>query len=806
MQAVAQIDPRSLLRPVTPGAGGSDRDRDRVEPIDFHKYFKAQNEKLLMRQASLWRPHKLRGLRTTMYYEGHQGLRPRAGGLGYEIVPVNLRGREQRIYIINKLRPYSDTFTGLWVQSSPVVEFGALEPDNSRRRRKQRAIRTTNEYLNHLHFTQMFSELCAKYGQFTGGYCAELFFDADAGNGLEWVEEYQNIEVPGEMQYRCLLPDCGATGPMPENGICQDCGSPDVEPVNMPGAQAQQLGKTGWEKRGEIACKFSSPFNHLYSLTEGPQMSPWRYVGEDFSKERVEALYGRLPGNATQKEWITRDDLDCERLIRRAERQRIGSGGSSNEEDDDCVKLQRFWYEPEMLHYIAPNQPVEYDGGVVPPGTRLSEAFPQGMCVLTVPGADRFLRIYPESHKRRFVDGIFGLTPGKVLGHGIEDTYQEQRHYNHLYSARVFHLLKTLQPSIVANADVFTDESVFNRVDPVIRVDPTQIPPTQNLLQQYGVIAMPPVSPDAMAIMEELNAAMQQATKAFTTQSDYPGQRNPTATAARIGADREASGSALHLALYAGFLKEIGIRRLHLAQQHYGELRLLAALNPRTVERDVTEIKKADIEGEFIAWVKPNSWIPNLTTQKREGYQEAIQMLSVLRQQQIDTPQAIRQLEDIYQVDLGYERRNEMEDRCLEELETMQAALAQVGQMAGLIDPAMMGMQIAALCPVDPYELGHENAIQFWREWLTGEGRGAEEVLRAAVRALIDQRMAAMVLERNTIAGIATIGAGMVAPPEATGMGDKTGGQPAEESPGEKNNGKAKADQNSARRTGSGEK
>src|SRR5262249_15821758 len=181
-----------------------------------------------------------------------------------------------------------------------------------------------------------------------------------------------------------------------------------------------------WKQAGEVCCRPFPAWSQRYNLASGAANSPWRYAEEDLPKEKVEATYGKLDGSADHQSWGREEEMHPERIMRRAERTR---GYETGEEDDLYnVLSHRFWYNPEMLAFYACKQPITLpDGRQIPQNERLSDVFPEGMCILTAPGLPRFLNIYDEMHAKRFVDGMYGITPGVKVGHGIEDGVEMQR-------------------------------------------------------------------------------------------------------------------------------------------------------------------------------------------------------------------------------------------------------------------------------------------------------------------------------------------------------------------------------------------
>lgn len=733
--------------------------RDQVEHVDYYSYFARLNERLLERQKSLWRAYYMVWLRSALYYDGKQILVPRSTGFGYDI--KQLRGTDHPLYVYNKLRPKSDKVTSMWVQSSPEILLAALDEDDRKTEKALDEIELLNRYFDYIHFTEQNLIDTAQGAQYTGNYHFEIWFDPNADNGFEWAEEYAPLQMPESMWYECL--DCGQMGEMPENGLCPHCGSQMVTPHMMPAVNVPDAVQTKgeWEKKGEIVVRPFPAWSMRYNLTTGGALSPWRYVEEDLPKESIEYTYGKLDPSASNESWGVEEEMHPERVMRRAERMRTGFDA---EDDSDNVLSQRIWYEPEMLHYIAPKENVTLpDGEVIPAGERLSAVFPEGKCILTAPGLPRFLNVTRESHAERWVDGKYGVTLGKKIGHGIEDGVEHQRQRNILKSGVFRYLQKTLQPSIAVNGRVFKDSRLFNRVDGVININNGTLPDGTTVKDHFAYVTPPLVNPQIFEVEEQSDADLKEALKAFDAAGEYSGVPNVTATASKIGLAEIATSHNLHLALFAGARKEVTIRRLRLAQKNYKSLRLVATIDKLSGDRKVAVINSVSLQCQIIAWVKPGSFMPNLDLEKEAKFTGAVNAATALAAINMLNPASLNSINKRFQTDLTFERLNERVEECEETLDLMLEAFV---QMQGMITPEELYM----LNPVDPVANGHQAALLWWRDWLSSkEGRTAPEIIKEAVRIHVGQRYQALVMEQTYLAALANTGA-VVAGVQAAGV------------------------------------
>lgn len=758
------------------GVGREQARRDHVEKHDFYEYMARYCERLLDRQKSLWRSEYMKWLRNALYYDGKQILVRRTSGFGYDV--RQLTGGDHPLYVYNKLRPYSDEVTSMWVQSNPEILFAALDEDDRRAEKALSEIELLNEYWNNLHFTEEVRQDTAKHAQFCGNYHFEVFFDPNDKNGFEWIEEYAPLQMPESLWYECLEPGCGQAGEMPENGACPHCGgmaTPFAMPeVNVPDAIQT---RAEWQQAGEVIVRPGPAWSQRYNLTTGASNSPWRYIEEDQPKERVEFTFGKLEPAAVKDAWGEDEDMHPERVMRRAERQRTGFEA---EDDGDNILTQRFWFEPEMLAYCASDKDATLPSGeVIPAGERWSDVFPEGMLILTAPGLPRFLNVTRESHLERWVDGKYGVVPGKKTGHGNEDGTEHQRQRNILESGKFRYLQKTLQPSVAVNNRVFRDSRLFNRVDNVISINNGTLPEGTTVKDHFAYVAPPPVNAQIYADVEQRDADMQAALKAYNSGGDFAGIENETATATRVGASREARSHNVHLALYAGTLKEVAIRRIILGQKHYNGLRAVASVDQLRGERKTHIINAVNIRCQFVAWIKTGSFMPNLDMEKRASFIEATTAATALAGVNLLNPASLQSINKKFGTDLTFERLNERVEECEETLDLIMQAFA---QMQGMITPEELYM----LAPVDPAANGHEAKLFWWRDWLASkEGRTAPETIKEAARIYVGQEYQALQTEQMYLAALANVGA-VVAGAQAAGVaglmpqeeGKQEGGKP----------------------------
>lgn len=738
--------------------------RDRVETVSFYAEFKKRNDELMRRQIDYWRSHFQKWLRHELFYEGHQALVPRGGG-GFDVRQVHDR---HRIYIINRLQPYSDEQTANWMAINPKIGVNLLTDDHETMQRKLDAFRNLSDHFDYLHHTPEFLQRTAKHAQFCGPYHCEIWYDEDGKKGQEYKKRVKNVSAPPSQLGHCINCDTVSEFPMDDTApVCPGCESPYLEMTPLDGFDNVPFPDgEGWEKAGEVEMIFDPTWTMRHSLTVDVSLSPWAYHERDEVRETVEAQYGRLPGiSEDQNQWARDEIMHPGRIIRRAERDRGAS--VEFESDNECVLVQRFYYEPEMLHYVALNAPVTLPNGeVVPANVRLSEVFSGGMVIKASPGLPYFFDVDHESHKKRFIHGKYNPSAGKPMARGNDEAPNFQKYLNVLMSGAFDHVLKTLAPSTAIIEEIFPDGKLFNREDRSIKVKLAQVAALEGGLENaFKAIAPPQLNAGAANLIEAFSQELRRATKSenYLTAEDE-GVDPDTATAARIGENRNARGNALQLSMFADYLKRARERTLQVAQENYGDLRQISRYDEEERQRMAVIVRKTDLAVEFQLWVEKNSWLPDLDLEKRAAYKEGMEALAAGIGAGLSKEPLIRSINRAFNIDLASDSQLKRIRSCEETLDLIRDALL-LNPMAA--DPWLLYQ----LAPVNPYELNHEACMIWWREWLTSpKGRNSIPILKQVAMIFIQVHAAAWLGERQFLELAAQIGQGLIAAPLLGGI------------------------------------
>ena len=238
----------------------------------------------------------------------------------------------------------------------------------------------------------------------------------------------------------------------------------------------------------------------------------------------------------------------------------------------------------------------------------------------------------------------------------------------------------------------------------------------------------------------------------------------------------------------ADFYKRISALRLELVQQHFTDERIIHFIG-KNGDMEAASFRGADVEGDFVLWVRGTSYMPNSPLVRQQNLQGAIEALTAMAAAGLNSPEALRTVNEIFDVEISGDNVATYADwgrKAINDLKAasgqVEAAMPQIQQMAQMmslaqqaeyemaaqahaeeqpvenpndpmsppvappqppqpVDPmAMAGAMLGQVVRVDPYELGAPQKIYWMREWLTGdEGQKASDVERNAVHDIIDR-------------------------------------------------------------------
>jgi hypothetical protein len=308
-----------------------------------------------------------------------------------------------------------------------------------------------------------------------------------------------------------------------------------------------------------------------------------------------------------------------------------------------------------------------------------------------------------------------------------------------------------------------------------------------------GLVPSPPINAGISDLISLFTAEQRRITGTETYLNAEDQEVDPeTATAANIGEDRNARVNSLQLANYAVFQKRLFERGFELGQENYGDLRMISTMDQDRRQRITRELRRDDLMGAIQFYVERDSWLPNLRHKQRAAFAQGVGVYAQAQAAGIANPQFIKKLNQVYDIDLMSDRRNERVADCEEILDEMRQAAPAV------VSPE----ELYLMNPIDPTDPHHEIKALWWQDMKSRrEARNYHPfVLLMMERYMVEHAMY-LIQMRGTLAGIAAIGQGLIAPPVSSGLsaaeqkppapvmmppgkdGESKGAQPAAEKP-----------------------
>lgn len=725
------------------------------------EFFDKLDKQLERRHENAWRQDYLLWLRTLLVYTGNHLLMPRTFGFGFDLVPIN---PDDPIYIQNILRFYSNDVTNQWVGSDPKIDITAITDDDDQKQRATKAARAANDHYNRVHFTELFKQTIAKLAQFCGNYHADVFYDPLAETGKAKVPVVEEQEMPGAASTTCG--DCGMASEGASEA-CPQCGSMNVMAEEVPPQKVASITGHEWKKTGDIRCLSIPAWQLRYERGDQAENSDWIRRSRDIPIETLQFIF---PEKKITAQTPDDETMHPDRVLRRSVQSITrGSVYGQGEGDDHYAEFVEFWYEPPMYrNCVLQQEEMLADGRVLPAGTKLIDVFPTGIYRATIRGVKGSLILREESHKKRLVHSQFISIPGRGIGDGIKDALEYQRQHNLLTSIEFQAYRKAGTPTLVVNGGMVKQSQLITKPGAVVTIAAGDIPEGRSVNDAFSVI--PATVPNAQMINygARTEGGLQKALGSLTNASNLPNLVSQTATGDRLADAKAQQARSSELALLADFYKKIATIRLELIQKYFTDERLLHFVG-KNGEMEAMAFKASDVQADFVLWVRGASYMPNNPVTKQANLQAALEALTILKNVGYDTPQTLRVINEVFDVEIAGESVQTYADwgrksitaleqaaPTLEEIlpQLMAQSMVELDPMTGQpvpVDPEQqIGQMIAAGINVDAYELGAEHKIYWLRDWLTGdEGQEASPVVRLGVHNLIDRLSEGMAQEQQ---------------------------------------------------------
>jgi len=593
-------------------------------------------------------------------------------------------------------------------------------------------------------------------------------------------------------------PGLPADGVAPPPTKCPDCGSPNIDVEQPEPLQVEAV--TGYEsiEHGSICCESVPAFELKHDIQFQPHESPYLVRTRRIRLSILQSKFPEIKFKASKGDYAGLDAADdLKRSTFASSGQARGSGKSPNAEPTaDFIQI---WLDPAMYDRCVIKKDYQTVSGMrIPAGTKLIDAFKDGLYLCWIQGVDGVVEMRNEHHKQFWVGQVYRMRALSSLGSGTEDMLEGNRQYN-LTMSLIYTLLRTAATPATLYDETLLPNGVSAYLANPLKNIPVNTTGLENKRLQDAVHQLQPQPPSQahFSYSQQLDFFCQKASRVTDFSGGLPGVNNETATGAQIASANSQSLFAPQLALKAeadrrGAEIILELFRVYCIDEIY------VSLAGKRGKQDGVWLSAADIAVELFAEVVPESYLPQTNLERRQRFKELlldVGGLIGLKMAMQEMPGLVEQITETYDVDLGAEDYTAA-------AETARQRIDQMAQAAPLLQMAMAGMpptQMAAdpmtgqmmEVPVDPMaeagqmllgilqppieieELGHLAAINVYRDWLTtDEGKEAPPEQRAGVKAAIYRHVEGLIAEAQLTGMVSMAGQPM------PGAGEEQGGPP----------------------------
>ncbi len=635
-------------------------------------------------------------------------------------------------------------------------------------------------------------------------------------DNLEGMPPDEDGEMPVDPGSSMMMGDeMGAMGDMGDMGapaqVCPFCSSPNLDiqqsekiPVtNVVGHEEYEI--------GDLDCETVPAFELRHDLGYDPQDSPYlirrRRVRRDvlqsaFPHVQVSGDRGEDPGARAQEDLKTAT---------------FGSPGPFRSVRDTSAPVCDFvqiWRDPCMYSQLVLEEEMKtVDGMTIPAGTKMIDLFPTGMYQAWIEGIDSPVEWRDEHHKDYWVGSVYSMRAISALGKGLEDMVDAQRQYNLILSIIYTQLRTSALPATLFEQKLLPGGvSAYIGSLSNIPVDSTVLEGKRLSDAVHQLTPQPPTQ-QHFGFATNLDVVMQKLSRVTDVGLGQAlGLDNSTATGAQLASANAQSLFAPQLALKAEVDRRGAEIILRLFRENTPD-EVYMALAGKRGRQDGVWMSAAELCVDLFAEVRFESYLPQTNLERRQRWSELLLMIGGIpgiKALQQQAPQLLEQLAELHDVDLGSEDYTAAAEICFMRIEQMRSGEEMVAEYVQTIPPTDIVMDPMTGGPVevptDPMaeagqilldsldpkieaeEMGHLQAISYYRSWLTEDaGLEASEILRAGVKACIAAHLEGMMRESQLMAAM-----GMMAAPEAPGPiqppGPSGGGQPGPKKKGDSPN------------------
>jgi hypothetical protein len=502
-------------------------------------------------KSEVWNEIYSVGQLVSSFCEGNQILTRNPYTGAYAIVPVK-RHDSSTPYAMNFMQFFRQNLIEKWEEATPDVN---ITPG---RNTDQSVIASKGANVIWKHYQKKyydawFSQQQCILGHSYGTYVDEVRYDDSEATLTVIRDVFEQKQVTMGDGYG-FCPDCQNGGParqfQPLGEVnaamipakCLECGGESAVIESLGQGTAQSASGTRNESIGDLVCRQHPLPSLKWDLMKRLEDSSYLIVRQRVPKGAVMRLIGNLalPSNDDRDQGL--DIIEQSGWTGQALRGRggYGYGNLSDELKKEQITYDEMYLMPECYADINLMGDEETVGGTTIPKGKLTDIFPDGICVVGLNGMSVILAIYPEKHRDHFVSGVWFMKAMTGAGRGIVDSVEVQKRYNSFDSQRINYWGTLATPATFYDQEMIPGSRLKYLGTPRtnIPVNLTKLPEGRKLaemLHQFTPASIPG------AFLQYTDENLQKAFQYTTMVTNYSGsgtagitESNDTATAAQI--------------------------------------------------------------------------------------------------------------------------------------------------------------------------------------------------------------------------------------------------------------------------------
>lgn len=793
-----------------------------VEPISQHVRIRPQDpplEDYIPQLIEFYRAEQQPAFRElhltweliTHFMEGRQVLRRAKNGLSWRVYSRPSTTKSP-IEALPKLGFHSRGILSRWMASKTDCEVTG-EDNSDESQATGRAGKHILQYLEELNYTALFKAHECLNGQTTGGYARYHYFDKDAADSPVAsipVDSTFSGKVGPDI-YTCG--DCGMTGSADElmssptglaaggfasatgAGLCPGCFSNKVQVQSS--NTAELPGVSGFEKKkaGRPKVMQVSLFELLFDLARPLEKS--MFLGWD-RRVRLEEVTALWPELNIQADASTSTAHNAQNRIITATP--FATGSSTNADHQPrMVNYGQWWFDPAVYaNYVNPRDCKTVSGRTILAGEKLIDVFPDGMCVIYLHDQRLILSMYGDHHAKKWVSAPYHVKLLSGIGYGIGEVVEAQRQLN-LILAQLFQQIRSsTTPGAIYDAQVIqpNDANRIGLPGENVPANTGALPEGKGLRDAIHFLESQSVSPHVMAYVQFLLGVMETGSDNVAFSGALPGVNNKTATGAQIGSSLAAQQTDPQHQLRAEADEKSGMIMLELFQQNTPDDVFIPGIGRQGL-MEGQYFNGADLQTAIRIKAKEGSWRSRTEVEQQDAFMKALEMLAGFGGPENAPPSIVSQVSELCGIQFDSDLYSAQERLCRIRIDQIKKALPlaqqfvatmpvpppQVDPVSGQVIPAdpmgqMGAMLLGIVRPaIEVEEPGHQESIDYLRRWfLSDEGIFGDDILRGAIKAMIQQHAQCLMQESMIVGEIASAGAPEM-PVEQGGLNSESGGK-----------------------------